>query len=272
MQNFSAFPYEMFASLWRNRSLIRALIKREVLGRYKHSYIGVFWAVLNPILMLVIYTFIFTSVFSAKWGKNIDSTWQFSLVLFLGLIVFNIFSECVTNSPNVISANVNYVTKVVFPLEVLPIVGLGGALFHASLNLLVWYVAYIFIIGEIPLGIIFLPIYILPFVFFCVGISWLLSALGVYIRDLVQITGPIVTALMFLSPIFYPLEALPPKVLSAIKWNPLTLPIENTRNLLLWDTMPELNAFLIELLLSFGFACFCFWVFQRLRKGFADCV
>lgn len=272
MQNFSASPRHMISSLWINRELMLSLIERDILGRYKNSYFGVFWAILNPVWMLIIYTFVFSAVFSAKWDGQIDSQYEFALILFLGLILFNIFSECSLRSTISITSNVNYVTKVVFPLQILPIVALGSSLFHAFLSLLVWYVAYIFIMGEISLGIILLPIYVLPLILFCAGISWMLAAVGVYMKDLVQIVNALVSALMFLTPIFYPISALPEKFQAIIRINPLTQPIEEVRNLMMWGQPPPLHSFMVGFFMSIFCAWFGFWVFQRLRMGFADSV
>lgn len=124
MQNFSASPREMFASLYRNRNLVLALVKREVVGRYRGSFMGLIWSFLNPVFMLAVYTFVFSFVFKARWSVGSDSKAEFALVLFSGLIVFNIFAECVNKAPGLIVSNVNYVKKVVFPLEVLPWVAL----------------------------------------------------------------------------------------------------------------------------------------------------
>lgn len=272
MQNFSASPRHIISRLWINRELILSLIERDIIGRYKNSYFGVFWAILNPVWMLIIYTFIFTTVFSAKWDKQIDSQYEFALILFLGLILFNIFSECSLKSTVCITSNVNYVTKVVFPLEILPIVTLGASLFHASLSLLVWYVAYILLRGEISLGILLLPIYALPLILFCAGLSWILAAVGVFMRDLVQIVNAIVSALMFLTPIFYPISALPEKFQIIIRINPLTQPIEEIRNLMVWGHVPQLHSYMIGFFMSIFCAWLGFWIFQRLRIGFADSV
>ena len=142
MQNFSASPREMVASLWRNKGLIRNLVHREVVGRYKGSMLGIFWSLATPIFMLAVYTFVFSVVFKARWGAGgSDSKTEFALVLFAGLMIFNLFSECVGRAPGLILANVNYVKKVVFPLEVLPWVSMGSALFHFVVSLGVWLVA-----------------------------------------------------------------------------------------------------------------------------------
>ena len=141
MRHFSASPIEMFANLWRNRELIKASAKREVLGRYRGSFLGVLWSFFNPLFMLAVYTFVFSVVFQARWGGGSGSKTEFALVLFAGLLVFNLFAECINRAPGLILSNTNYVKKVVFPLEILPFVALLSALFHTLISLGVWLIA-----------------------------------------------------------------------------------------------------------------------------------
>jgi lipopolysaccharide transport system permease protein len=270
MQDFSASPREMVASFWRNRSLIYALSKREVLGRYRGSYFGILWSFINPLFMLTIYTFVFSVIFKARWSAQSDSKTEFALILFAGLIVFNLFSECITKAPTLILSNVNYVKKVVFPLEILPWVTLYSALFHAAISLLVWLIAYMIFFGVPQITIFFLPIVVIPLTFMIMGISWVLVALGVYLRDIGQIIGILVSALMFLSPIFYRISSLPEEFQLVMLLNPLTIPVEEIRNCLFWGV--ELNYeylpayWCVSFLICFtGFA----W-FQKTRKGFSD--
>jgi lipopolysaccharide transport system permease protein len=128
MQDFSVAPTEIARSLWRNRSLVRSLVQREVVGRYRGSFLGILWSFFNPVFMLLVYTFVFSVVFKARWGTASDSKTEFALVLFAGLLVFNVFAECFNRAPTLILSNVNYVKKVVFPLEILPWVTLGSTL------------------------------------------------------------------------------------------------------------------------------------------------
>lgn len=271
MQTFSATPRELAASAWRNRALIVALTKREVIGRYRGSFMGLLWSLFNPVLMLFIYTFVFTIVFNARWGANTSgSKSEFALVLFAGLMVFNFFAECLNRAPGLILGNANYVKKVVFPLETLPWVSLSAALFHALVSLLVWLVAYAFLFGIPHPGMLWLPLVIAPLVLLVLGISWFLASLGVYLRDVSQIMGMLTTALMFMSPIFYPATALPEEYRSLLYMNPLTIIIEQTRDVLFWQKTPDLQTLLIYTIVSLCFACAGFAWFQKTRKGFAD--
>lgn len=270
MNLFSANPLEIIFSLNRNNSLIYSLIYRDVLGRYKGSMLGVVWSLINPILMLAIYTFVFSFVFKARWNSEISSGLEFSLVLFAGLMIFNLFSECVLRAPSLITSNVNYVKKVIFPLEILPIVNLGSALFHFFVSLCVWITGYVILIGLPYLQVLFLPLVLIPFCLFIMGLSWSLAALGVYLRDIGQVIGIAVTMLMFLSPIFYPASALPQSFQFIMHLNPLTIPIEMVRDLLYFGVLPSLQLFTIYTLGSIAFFILGFALFQKFRKGFSD--
>ena len=180
MQHFSISPKELIASPWRNRSLIKALVQREVVGRYRGSFMGILWSFFNPVFMLAVYTFVFSVVFKARWNTNSDSKAEFALVLFAGLIMFNLFSECINRAPSLILSNVNYVKKVVFPLEILPWVALGSAMFHALISLGVWLIAYVFCFGLPPITILLLPLVVLPLLLFIMGLTWGLASFGVY--------------------------------------------------------------------------------------------
>lgn len=270
MQDFSGSPMEMVKSICRNRALVGALIKRDVVGRYRGSIMGIVWSFLHPVFMLSVYTFVFSFVFKARWNTGGDSKAEFALVLFAGLLVFNVFSECVNKSPSLILGNVNYVKKVVFPLEVLPWVAMGAALFHGLVSLLVWMLAYIFMFGMPHLTALWLPLVVVPLVFLIMGVCWFLSALGVYLRDTAQVVGIITMTLMFVSPIFYPSTALPPEYRNLLYLNPLTPIIEQARAVLFWGNTPDFKLLAIYLVCSLLLACAGFAWFQKTRKGFAD--
>ncbi|MOA22388.1 Polysialic acid transport protein KpsM [compost metagenome] len=191
-------------------------------------------------------------------------------MLFSGLIVFNIFSECINRAPGLLLSNVNYVKKVVFPLEILPWVTVGASLFHALISIVVWLVAYIAFFGLPHLCILLLPLVLLPFVLMVMGISWFLAALGVYLRDVTQVIGVVTTALMFISPIFYPATALPEEYQKYLFINPLTITIEQTRNVLYWAKSPDYSILAVYSLVSTMVAWCGFAWFQKTRKGFAD--
>lgn len=270
MQNFSAQPAAMVSSLWRNRGLVRSLVVREVVGRYRGSYMGILWSFLNPVFMLLVYTFVFSVVFKARWSAGSESRTEFALVLFAGLIVFGLFAECVGRAPSIILANVNYVKKVVFPLEILPWVALGSALFHMGISLLVWLIAHLFLFGLPPITALWLPLVWLPLVLFVMGASWGLASLGVFLRDVSQFIGLLITTLMFLSPIFYPATALPEDYRHLLYLNPMTPAIEMTRAVLFWGKAPDFAMLAIYTAAAAFIAWLGFAWFQKTRKGFAD--
>lgn len=270
MRNFSATPREMVASLVRNRALINASIKREVLGRYRGSLMGVLWSFFNPVFMLAVYTFVFSVVFKARWSGGSDSKTEFALILFAGLMVFSLFAECINRAPGLIMANANYVKKVVYPLEILPWVALGAALFHMLVSLAVWLVAYMIFFGVPHITVLYLPLVAFPLLLLIMGLSWALAALGVYLRDITQFIGILTSVLMFLSPIFYPASALPEDYRGLLMFNPLTPVIEQAREVLFWGKAPDFEVLAIYLVVSSSLMWLGFAWFQKTRKGFAD--
>lgn len=270
MLSFPATPREIIVSLWRNRSLIKASIKREVLGRYRGSMMGVLWSFFNPMFMLIVYTLVFSVVFQARWSTGSVSKTEFALLLFAGLMIFNLFAECINRAPSLIVNNANYVKKVVFPLEILPWVNLGAALFHGLLSLSAWLIAYMIFFGPPHATLLYLPMIILPFCFFIMGLSWALASLGVYLRDVGQLISLVTTALMFLSPIFYPASALPEAYRFLLYMNPLTPIIEQARDVLFWGNTPDFTILGAYLLITSVIAWLGFAWFQKTRKGFAD--
>jgi lipopolysaccharide transport system permease protein len=272
MRKFSISPIEMVASFWRNRSLIKALVKREVVGRYRGSLMGIFWSFFNPLLMLAVYTFVFGFIFKNRWNAESNSYTEFALVLFAGLMVFNLFAECVNRSPLLILSNVNYVKKVVFPLEILSWVALGSALFHALVSFSVWLIAYLILFGIPHTTVLMLPLVMIPLLLFIIGITWFLASLGVYLRDVSQIVGIFTTALMFLSPIFYPASALPEGIRRFLFLNPLTITVEQVRDLMFLGKIPDFTVLAGATMGGMAIACLGFAWFQRTRKGFADVI
>jgi lipopolysaccharide transport system permease protein len=270
MQYFYATPREMVASQWRHRELIKASAKREVLGRYRGSAMGLLWSFFNPVFMLAVYTFVFSEVFKARWSGGLESKTEFALVLFAGLMVFNLFVECINRAPGLILSNVNYVKKVVFPLEILPFVGLLSALFHGAISLCVWILAYLMFFGMPHLTALYLPLILLPLMLFILGLSWALASLGVYLRDVGQFIGILTTVLMFMSPIFYPATAVPETYRHLLYLNPLTAVIEQTRAVLYFGQAPDFGLLAMYWLATATIAWLGFAWFQKTRQGFAD--
>lgn len=270
IENHSINPIKQLRNIVHSRDLIWQMTKREVVGRYRGSVLGLFWSFFNPVLMLIIYTFVFSVVFKARWGTGGESRFEFALILFCGLIVFNLFAECLTRAPSLIVGNVNYVKKVVFPLEILPLVAMGAALFHGVVSLGVLLVFYVLVSASLHWTIIFVPLVILPLLLTTLGLSWFLASLGVFIRDVAQTIGLLMTVLMFISPIFYPVSALPAQYRAIVYMNPVTFIIEQMRDVLIWGKLPSWPGLCLMMLVGMLLAWLGLVWFQKTRKGFAD--
>lgn len=258
-------------NLWRQRSLILQMTKRDVIGRYKGSVMGVLWSLLNPLFLLVIYTFVFSVVFKARWGAGpVESKSQFAILLFVGMIVHSLFAETLNRAPGLILNNVSYVKKIVFPLEILPAVAICAALFHALVSVFVLAVVFIVLNGYLQWTAIFLPLVLLPLIVLTLGIAWGLASLGVFLRDVAQPIGLIMTVLLFASPVFYPLTALPEFIRPWLMLNPLTFVIEQARAVLIFGQLPNWTGLAIYSLASVAIAWMGYAWFQKTRKGFAN--
>ncbi len=262
-------PMALVRNLWRQRHLIFALSRREIQGKYRGSFFGMMWPALTPLLMLAIYTFVFSVVFKSRWGQQ-GGRLDFALILFLGMLSFNILSEVVVRAPTLIISNVNYVKKVVFPLEILPCVALLTSLFHAAIGFAVWIVAMLALGRALPLTILWMPLYLLPLMLATLGLAWLLAALGVFLRDIGQVTAVAMTGLLFLSPVFFSAKSVPDEFRPLIERNPLSYVLEGLRGVAVFGEAPAWSVVLM-LLLGGGLLA---WVghafFQVARKGFAD--
>lgn len=268
----SPSPLLALQSILKHRRLILEMVRREVVGRYRGSVMGLLWSFLTPVLMLVVYTFVFSVVFNARWAGGTDSKTEFAIVLFIGLMVFNLFSECINRAPTLILSNPNYVKKVIFPLEILPIVSIGTAIFHFVVNMLVWMLFYLIVFGVPPISALWMPVVMLPLIILCIGLSWMLASLGVYLRDVGQVVGVITTMLMFMSPIFYPVAAMPEQFRGLMHLSPLTYFIEQARDLLAWGNGMHWTPWLKELFWALLVFMLGFAWFQKTRKGFADVI
>lgn len=247
------------------------LTTREVIGRYRGSILGWGWTLLNPLLMLAVYTFVFSTVFKARWPDLQEAgSAGFAINLFAGLIVFNLFAECVGKAPTLILSQPSYVTKVVFPLELLSGVAVTAAMFHACTSLIVLLLFRLATTGSIPLTTLLIPLVWLPLILGCLGCCWLFSALGVYLRDLNQLITVLLSVLMFMSAVFYPIAALPEQWQPVLSLNPLVPVIEQTRAVLIAGINPSQHYLVIGCALGLCFCEISFRLFQRARRGFAD--
>lgn len=256
---------------FRNFELFLELTKREFSGRYLESFGGFLWSFIQPLFLLCVYTVAFGIILKTRWGFA-GNTIDYALILFAGLIIFNTFTEVLNKSPLLIINNHNFVKKVVFPLELLPVITVASALLNASISVIIWLIGYCFLKG-VPHGTVLM----FPFVFLCLaplllGFSWLVSALGVFIRDLGPITGMVSHALLFLTPIFYSANTAPDILRKFFLLNPLTYIVEQIRIVLFYGNYPSFKYMIVYFSLASIFAFLSYLVFKRLKPNFANVI
>lgn len=264
----------LLRSLWLHRQLIAQMVKREVIGRYRGSVLGLAWSLFTPIFMLAVYTFVFAVVFKARWGVvgEEESRTLFAVVLFVGLIAHGLLAEVLNRAPSLILSNSNYVKKVVFPLEILPVVAMGTALFHAAVSTVVLLLAFFAFNGFLHWTVLLTPLVLLPLVVVVLGLAWGLASLGVFLRDVGQTIGIITTVMLFLAPVMYPITAVPENLRPIIMANPLTFIIEQARAVLIWGQQPDWLGLAIYMAVAVVVAWGGYAWFQKTRKGFADVI
>ncbi len=260
----------MLETLAQRRSLLAELTKREILGRYRGASIGLLWSLISPFLMLMVYTLAFGYILRSRWPGTSGSTTDFALILFVGLVVHGFFAECLTRAPQLVLSNPGYVKRVVFPLEILACSMTLTALFHLAMNLVVLVALKWFWHGELYWHMLLLPVVIAPLAILTVAVGWFLSALGVYLRDISQFVGVLATAMLFLSSAIIPLESLPEDYRWVFRANPLTLIIDQAREVVIWGRMPDWTALGIYTACVSGLALLALAFFRRMRGGFAD--
>ena len=267
---YSTSPAELFGAVREHGSLLWQFARRELSGRYRGSLIGFGWAVVNPLLLLAVYTFVFSVVFQARWDAQVPDRMVFALIIYTGMIVHNFFAECMTRAPGLIVDNRNLVKKVVFPLQLLPWSVLLVAAFHFAVGVALIAAVVLARSGTLPATMLALPLIVLPLALLALGVTYAFSALGVYLRDLGQLAGFFALTLLFLSPVFYPASAVPENWRWAIDWNPLAAFIELARGALLFGAWPRPEVLVVLWILGACAAWLGFFWFQRTRKGFAD--
>jgi len=254
----------------QNGFLITQLARRDVLGRYKGSLLGLAWSLLLPLLMLATYTVVFRDIFKARWPGAGESTSLFALNILAGLVLFNFFSEVVGRSPKLVLEQPNLVKRVVFPLESLVWVNIASGLFNAVLGTLVLAMGIWLAQGSLPLSAIAAPLALLVIVPALLCLGWIMAAVGVYLRDLAQVIGPLLNLMLFLTPVLFPASSLPSSVQALLYLNPLTLPIEALRTCMLLGQWPDASPLVLQLAVSWVLAGGAYWVFKRLKRDFAD--
>jgi lipopolysaccharide transport system permease protein len=262
---------QLTKSVWQHRHLLRQLVLRDVVSRYRGSLVGILWSLLLPCIMLGVYVFVFGHVFAPARAVGQAITPDFALSLFTGMLLHGLVAECLARSPSAILAQPSYVKKVVFPIELLPLTIVGTAIVQFLMGSGVLLLALAVTQG-VSLKAFFWPLAWLPLVALAAGLSFILAALTVYLRDLAQITGFIATLLLFLSPVFYPLASVSTALQRWMLFNPLTIPIEASRAMLLQGQWPDWIALGWHSLASLATLGLGWWIFQRTRRGFSDVI
>lgn len=261
-------------SLHQKIRLLKQLTVRDIETRYRGSGLGIFWAVATPLLNLAVFTFVFGTVFQSRWAgsQSTGSTYEFAVILFIGLITFQFLADILNRAPSLIRSQPGYVTKIQFPLELMPLAVVLGSNFNLLIGILITLPFIYFVFGSIPLMALMLPVVLFPFAVLCAGLSWLIASLGVFIRDISQVVPSITTAMLFLSPVFFPLDVLPQWVLPFIYANPITVPVDQVRDILVFGIFPDLRILAIYTVTSSAIASVGYFWFKATQKGFADVI
>lgn len=268
-------PIEISRSLYRNRELIWNLTKREINSTYRGSFLGALWTIIVPIMMMLLYTLVFSVILQAKWDIGTSPTTpksEYALILYAGLTAFNVFGTVINRAPGLVLAVPNYVKKVVFPLEILPIVILGSSLFTCLINVVLILIGSLLVYHRISLTIWLMPLLLLPLIFLSLGLGWFLSSLGVFIRDISQATSIFVQILFFITPIVYPANLVPSNLGFFLTLNPLAMIIDGFRRSLLWGEMFDWKTWGIVTLISIIIAILGSAWFSVTKRGFADVI
>lgn len=257
---------------WQHASLIWQFASRLVQTRYRQSWLGTTWVLLTPLLMLTVYTLVFRNIFRVRWGTLDESNLAFALRLYAGLAVFNFFAECINRAPNLVLAEPHLVKKVRFPLEILPWVNLMAGLVHLGIALVMLCLLGAWEQAQLSLTLLALPLVWLPLMPLVVGLGWWLAAIGTYVRDIDQLVSMALSVLMFLSPVFFPVEALPAQWQQWVLINPLAGVMTDTRSVMLAGHWPDWSRLALNFLACTALAAAGAVFFHRVREGFADVV
>jgi lipopolysaccharide transport system permease protein len=270
MHHHPASLRELANMLARHRVLIFRLTAREFSQRFRGSMLGITWAVLMPLFTASVYTFVFAKVFKARWIGAPDGPFDFAVIYLTGMVVHTIFAESIARAPSLVVGNASYVTKVVFPLEILPVVTVLTALVNAGIGITIVLIGNLVLNGTIHLTVLMLPLVIAPYLFFVVGLAFFFAAAGAYLRDLSQVVSLLITVTLFLTPIFFPIEAVPEKLRYVILLNPLTFVVQQARDVTIFGRWPNFIGLSGYTTAALAVLACGFWVFQKLRNGFAD--
>lgn len=260
-----------FSAVWNNQSLIRTLVRRDVKSRYAGSFGGTFWAVLNPLMLMLTYFFVFGVVMNTKF-ENDPSRTGFALYFLAGMLPWLAFSEAIGRAPFVLLEHRNFIKKLVFPVETLPINLVVSGLVTEFFGLLLFILALGLLRGKVSAAVLYLPLALIPQILLTAGLAWFLSALAVFLRDLGQVIGYLLTVLMFLTPIFYPESKIPAGAAGVLKFNPIYVLVRAYRATLLEGRAPDFSSLAALTLVSLLVLIAGHAWFYKLRKSFPDLI
>ncbi len=262
-------PDRMFTQAWAQRELMRELVKREIADRYRGTVFGLAWSFSQPIFMLAVYTVAIGMLLGVKW-PGVDSHGELALALYAGLLVFNLFADCMSRAGETVAAHPNYVKKVVFPLPLLAWTPVIAAAVHMLVNLAVWLAFYVWMKGMPHWTVVFVPAIMLPVMLMSLGLVWIVGAIGVYARDIGHASNLVVQAMLFLSPIFYDARMLPQNIQDLLRLNPLGFLVSSAREAMMEGRVPDLPMLAAFAAGTWLFAMLGLALFERLQDGFAD--
>ncbi len=263
-------PWKILRHLASYKSLLWQFTKREVERRYRGTLLGLFWSFMTPLLMLLVYTIVFGFIFRGSYGHPEETKVQFALGLFCGLLLWDVIAGSMLVAPGLIVGNANFVTKVIFPLEILPIAMISSTLVHTAIGFIPLLILLVISQGAIALSATSLFLIFIPILFYTLGIAWVLSALGVFLRDISAMIPALITILMFMSAIFFSITAIP----SAWRWmmilNPAAVLISMARNALVFGEWPNMVMYMMQLIISIIVATSGYALFMKMKPAFAD--
>jgi lipopolysaccharide transport system permease protein len=264
-------PFGFIPALWRQRELLWQFTVRNVELRHRGSHLGLAWSLLNPLLMMSLYVFVFGYIFGGRFNVlRAETKIDYALAIFLGLTVFQIVAEVMAVAPTTIVSNPNFVKKVVFPLEILPAAGVASSLFHMLVALAIVLIGAATVGPGLNVRILWLPVILFPITLFSLGLAWFFAAIGVFFRDLNQFVAFLSMALMYASALFYPVRIIPPIAWSILKYNPILLAVDLARSAVLWNQEINIPQLLYLTVFSFIACVLGYWSFKKLAPAFAD--
>lgn len=261
----------MLKNLYKHRELIWNFAKRNLIGRYKGSYLGILWSFLDPLFMLCIYTFVFGIIFGVKLPADIGTS-SFAIFLFSGLIPWRAFSESLNTSTGIIISNVNLVKKVIFPLEIFSTSTVISSIINSFFSMTILFIGMLILDHRIPLTFLYLFIIFIPQILFTTGLCWFLSSIGVFLRDIKSIVSVILMAWMYMTPIFYPVERIPEKFRLIMNLNPMHVIVTNYRRVLLMGVSPDWFWLTFVTITGIIFSILGYTWFMKSKGAFADVI